>query len=100
MGIQWSFFNPEKNELNRIRFADNSITIKGKGRSPAETSPLTMIVVHRSYEAGISIEPSGKTRGGLLLYYNEKMFCGIGFSRNKMFTFTYGQEHSWMQISH
>jgi len=25
------------------------------------------------------------------------MFCGIGFSNSQMFTYVYGQEHSWMR---
>jgi xylan 1,4-beta-xylosidase len=36
-------------------------------------------------------------QAGIALFYSERMFCGVGFSNRQMFTYNYGQEHSWMR---
>jgi xylan 1,4-beta-xylosidase len=97
LGVQWSFFNPGPDELRRVRFQDRSLVIKAKGSSAADCSPLTIIVGDRSYEASVILEPSGGTQAGLVLFYNERAFCGIGFSPEQMLTYNYAEEQRWMR---
>ncbi|MYM94326.1 family 43 glycosylhydrolase [Duganella vulcania] len=96
-GMQWSFFNPGPDEMRRARREAGSLTIAGKGTSPADCSPLTCTAGDRSYEATVTLDISGEGHGGLLLHYNERMFVGIGFSTTHMRTYHYGQEQSWMR---
>jgi xylan 1,4-beta-xylosidase len=96
-GVQWSFFAPGPNEMQRVRYQDRSLIIKGKGNALADSSPLTMIVGDRSYEASVTLDISENAQGGLTLFYNELGYCGIGFSANKMFTYIYNQEQTWMR---
>lgn len=98
-GLQWSFFNPGADEMKRVRYQDNSLVIQAKGSSVAECSPLTCIVGDRDYQASVVLEMSGDAQGGLLLHYNQRAFCGIGFSRTEMFTYQCSEEQSWMRAA-
>jgi xylan 1,4-beta-xylosidase len=97
LGRQWSFFAPDKGELDRARYEQSSLVLQGKGTSPADSSPLTCIVGDRSYEASVWLEISGEAQGGLTLFYDRRGFVGVGFSKSHMFTYVYGQEQSWMR---
>jgi xylan 1,4-beta-xylosidase len=96
-GVQWSFFNPGPDEMARVRYQHKSLIIKGKGSSVANCSPLTFIVGDRSYEASVILEPSEGAQAGVVLFYNERGFCGVGFSTKQMFTYNYAEEHGWMR---
>jgi xylan 1,4-beta-xylosidase len=97
LGLQWSFFDPAADELQRARYEEGSLLLRAKGTTPADCSPLTCIVGDRSYEASVELEISGEAQAGLTLFYDQRGFVGIGFSAQQMFTYNYGQEHSWMR---
>jgi xylan 1,4-beta-xylosidase len=96
-GVQWSFHKPDPDEMKRVRFEPGSIIVAGKGSSPVDCSPLTCIVGDLGYEATVTLEILEKGEGGLLLYYSERMFVGIGFTSSRMLTFNYGEEQAWMR---
>jgi xylan 1,4-beta-xylosidase len=96
-GVQWSFFNPGPGEIKRARYESRALTISGKGTTLADCSPLTFLIGDRSYEAEITLDIADDTQAGICLFYSERMFCGIGFSKTQMFTYQYGQEHTWMR---
>lgn len=97
LGLQWSFFDPELQEMDRARVADRSLILKAKGNAAADSSPLTLVVGDRSYEASVTLEIGEGAQGGLLLFYNPRGYCGVGFNSKQMFTFNYGEEHGWMR---
>jgi xylan 1,4-beta-xylosidase len=94
---QWSFHDPAPGEGARARFEGGAMTLAGKGTSPADCSPLAVIAGDRGYEATVTLEIGEHGEGGLLLFYSERMFVGVGFTRTRMLTFNYGQEHGWMR---
>ncbi|MEO6360606.1 MAG: family 43 glycosylhydrolase [Sphingomicrobium sp.] len=96
-GIQWIFQNPGSDEMKRVRFENRAITLAGKGTSPPTSSPLAFIAGDLAYEVTATIDLIDNSEGGLLLYYNERAFVGIGFTPTQMLTFNYAQEHSWMR---
>lgn len=96
-GVQWSLFNPGPNEMDRVRYEKGALILKAKDSAVADSSPLSVIVGDRSYEACVTLEISEDVQGGLLLFYNQRAFCGIGFSTKQMFTYNYGEEHAWMR---
>jgi len=96
-GVQWSFFAPGPDEMQRARYDGKGLVIKGKGSSPADCSPLTCIVGDRDYETSVVLDISEGAQGGLLLYYSQRAFCGIGFSPEQMFTYQCSEEQSWMR---
>ncbi len=96
-GVQWSFFNPGEDEAKRVRYEAQALVISAKGTTLSDCSPLTFIVGDRNYEASITLEIGDGAQAGITLFYNERMFCGFGFSNQQMFTYNYGQEHRWMR---
>jgi xylan 1,4-beta-xylosidase len=96
-GVQWSFFNPGPKEMERTRYQDAMLIIRGKGSSARDCSPLTVTVGDRSYEASVVLDIPDGAQAGLVLFYNERCFCGVGFSAQQMFTYNYGEEQSWMR---
>jgi xylan 1,4-beta-xylosidase len=96
-GVQWSFFNPGPDDPKRERYEDRALVISGKGATLADCSPLTFLVGDRSYKAEITLDIGERSQAGICLFYSERMFCGFGFSNSQMFTYNYGQEHSWMR---
>jgi len=96
-GLQWSFFDPAPGEMARARYDSKGLVIKGKGSSPSDCSPLTCIVGDRDYEASVVLDIADGAQGGLLLYYSQRGYCGIGFSPTQMFTYHCSEEQGWMR---
>jgi xylan 1,4-beta-xylosidase len=96
-GVQWTFFNPGPDEMKRARYEDRALAIVGKGTALADCSPLTFLVGDRRYQAEITLDIGDGAQAGICLFYSERMFCGFGFSNSRMFTYNYGEEHSWMR---
>jgi xylan 1,4-beta-xylosidase len=97
MGTQWTFHAPGPEELSRLRWQDNSLVMRGKGKSLADCSPLVCITGDRSYECSVELEITGEGHGGLGLFYDERGHVGIAFSTTQLLTYGYGQEHTWMR---
>jgi len=94
-GVQWSFFDPGPDEMRRARYDGQGLVIQGKGSSPGDCSPLTCVVGDRDYEASVVLDIAPGGQGGLLLYYSQRGYCGIGFSPTQMFTYHCGEEQGW-----
>ena len=89
--------NPAWVYSHRVEYGDKKLSIKGKGEAPESCSPITCVVGDRCYEVEVSISVHGSAQGGLLLFYNEKMYCGLGLGGGQLCTYNYGAEHSWMR---
>lgn len=98
-GVQWGFHNPARDEMKRVRREPGAILIAGKGTSPRDCSPLGFIVGDLAYEATASLDVIEGGEGGLLLFYNERAFAGIGFTAGEMRTYIYAEEQPWMRAA-
>jgi xylan 1,4-beta-xylosidase len=98
-GVQWGFHNPARDEMKRVRREPGAIVIAGKGTAPRDCSPLGFIVGDLAYEVTASLDIIEGGEGGLLLFYNERAFAGIGFTGAEMRTFIYGEEQPWMRAA-
>lgn len=92
LGSKWSFFRPAPDEAARIRLADGTLHLAGKGEAPSSGSPLLLTAGDRSYafECDITVPPGG--RAGLVLFYDDKLYCGLGFDEARFVTHQYGIE--------
>jgi xylan 1,4-beta-xylosidase len=70
LGAHLAFYAPEPGYLDRARFADGGLALKGQGTGPADSSPLTLVAGDRSYEITIDLELRDASHGGLLLFYD------------------------------
>lgn len=97
-GIQWCFHNPGKDEMSRVKYADKSLTLTASGTSPLDSSPLVCVMGDRAYQAEVTFELTENTEAGLLLFYNNKAFVGVGFNGDYVKTFQYAEEHEWARV--
>jgi beta-xylosidase len=79
-GLQWRFFR--EFDTTRFSLAKDGLLLKAKGKSPADCSPMVCIPGDQSYEIETELEIAGDVNGGLILFYNEKMFSGIGLNHD------------------
>ena len=91
LGRRLVFFNPAKTYRDRIAFHAGALTLKGVGTGPADSSPLTFIPGDRSYEFSVEMETEGKVQAGVMLFYNPKLFCGLGFGEMSMKVYLAGK---------
>lgn len=91
-GVQWNFFNPSAGEKSRIRRENGMLHLKAAGEAPSTGAPLITIVGDQAYEIEMEIEIDEGTRAGLLLFYDTKLYCGLGFDSKNFVTHQYGIE--------
>ena len=89
-GIQWSFHAPSKDEYLRVSLSEG-LVLQARGTDPSDSSPLTCIVGDRRYEISVELELSEGAQGGLLLYYSDRLFCGMGHDGNRMASYRAGR---------
>ncbi|ACL41487.1 glycoside hydrolase family 43 [Pseudarthrobacter chlorophenolicus A6] len=89
-GIQWSFHAPAKDEYSRVSI-DDGLVLAASGSDPSDSSPLTCIVGEQRYEVTVEAEFSGGAQGGLLLYYSDRLFCGMGHDGDRLWSYRAGK---------
>ncbi|MBC2666460.1 family 43 glycosylhydrolase [Novosphingobium flavum] len=76
-GARLAFFRPRADYMSRVLLADGALTLKARGKGPGDSSPIAMIPGDRRYELTIGIEVEQGAEAGLLLFYNDALFCGL-----------------------
>jgi beta-xylosidase len=94
-GPRFAFFSPKPGYLDRVKVADGSLTLQGLGTGPADSSPLAFIAGDRSYEVTVDIELEAEAQGGLLLFYDNRLFAGLGADAAKLHTYKVGHEQGY-----
>lgn len=92
IGSKWNFFKPAADETSRARVASNTLFLKARGKAPSDSSPLLLIAGDQAYrfECDIEIDPGGTA--GLILFYDDKLYAGLGFDDKRFVTHQYGIE--------
>lgn len=94
LGSKWTFFRPAADEAGRIRLADGALHLAGKGLAPSSGSPLLLTAGDRSYQFECDIELAPGATAGLVLFYDDKLYCGLGFDAQRFVTHQYGIERA------
>jgi len=94
-GTKMCYYSPEPNYLDRARIDAGAMVFAGQGTGPANSSPLLFVAGDRAYDVAVEVEIEGRTQGGLLLFYNEKLFCGLGLGEGRLHAYRVGQEERW-----
>ncbi|OFW05818.1 MAG: hypothetical protein A3H96_15435 [Acidobacteria bacterium RIFCSPLOWO2_02_FULL_67_36] len=90
MGIQWSFYKGTVTDKERYRYEKNSLVIKARGTSPSDSSPLWFVTGDHAYEIEVEIERDPGATAGLLLFYNQRLYAGLGYSAGNFIMHSYG----------
>jgi xylan 1,4-beta-xylosidase len=76
LGIQWQFW--DEYDPSRFQFRDHAIVVKGKGKSPADCNPMTIMAGDLAYEVTVDVEVERKAQAGMVLFYNPYAYVSMG----------------------
>jgi beta-xylosidase len=80
--------------MERVGYDGGVLRVQGKGAQPFDCSPISLRAGDLSYEVEADIEISGGAQAGLLLFYNRRLYCGLGFDAGKFVMHRYGLERN------
>lgn len=92
LGRKWNFFKPAPDEAGRIRTAGNSLFLASRGKAPSDSAPLLLIAGDQAYRFEADIEIDADGTAGLILFYDDKLYAGLGFDEKRFVTHQYGIE--------
>ena len=90
LDLQWQFY--KEYDPQRFQLEDNSLVLQGKGNTVGESSPLLCVPVDHAYEAQVELHLEGDATAGLVLFYNENAYAGIGVNKESFFSFRRAQQ--------
>ncbi len=94
MGVQWSFYAGDENDRTRYRYENGALVLKGKGTSPADSSPLWFVNGDHAYEMEVEVDADPNASAGLLVFYSRKLYAGLGFSAKNLRMHLYGMDRT------
>ena len=97
LGLRWTLFGGRPDEIQRVRYEGSALILQGKGTGPGDSSPLTQQVGDRAYEISVVAELLGEAQGGLLLFYSERLYLGMGHDGARMTTYRGGKSSYWQE---
>ncbi|QKJ20418.1 family 43 glycosylhydrolase [Microbacterium hominis] len=99
LGDRWSFHAPAPRELERTSL-DDGLVMRGKGTGPGDASPLAILAGDHAYEIEVDVELArhdGALEAGLLLFFNSRLFCGMGIDGEGMLSYSGGIRTHWRE---
>lgn len=94
IGARWNFFKPGPNERRRARVEGGALILTASGKAPADSSPLLLIAGDQAYRFECDIEVDPGATAGLILFYDDQLYCGLGFDATRFVTHQYGIERA------
>ena len=92
MGRQWSFYDGDNTDTSRYRYENGTLVIKGKGTAPRDASPLSFVCGDLAYEVEVEMDLDAGAKAGLLVFYNGKLYAGLGYTGTNLVLHRYGTE--------
>ncbi|MEO5774427.1 MAG: family 43 glycosylhydrolase [Sphingomicrobium sp.] len=92
LGSKWNFFKPAPDERSRAHVAGNSLFLQARGKAPSDSSPLLLIAGDPAYRFECDIEIDAGGTAGLILFYDDRLYAGLGFDEAHFVTHQYGIE--------
>lgn len=97
LGTRWTAYGISPADSGRIAMGGGKLTLPGKGSGPADGFVLTQPVGDRAYEITVAVELEGETEAGLLLFYNRRLFLGMGIDGTGMKSYRGGMPMYWRE---
>lgn len=94
MGTLWAFYDPAPNEASRLRRSGGTLYMEAKGKSPSDCAPLCCIAGDQAYRMTVDIDVDEGAEAGLLLFYNRRLYAGLGFGKGALMMHRYGLQRS------
>jgi xylan 1,4-beta-xylosidase len=90
IGTQWMFFRPAGSIAEKYRYENGALVLKASGTTPRDASPLMFVSGDQAYEMEVEIERDDQATGGLMLFYHDRLFAGLGFSATNLLEYSKG----------
>lgn len=94
-GTLWNLYNSAPAEKARVAVANGALALTAKGASPSDGVVVTQQVGDRAYEVTVEIELEGKANGGLLLFFDDRLYLGMGIDGARMTSYRGGKASYW-----
>lgn len=91
LGVQWSFHRSSGDVRQRCRIDNGALVLRASGTSPKDSPPLTFVTGDHAYEMEVEVELGGGASAGLMVYYNERLFAGLGMSDGNLLELLRGE---------
>ena len=92
LGPQWSFYRGGAPELRRIKFENRKLHLQAVGTSPQNSSPLCIVALDPAYEVEVELSFDEGVQAGLILFYSDKLYAGVGYNERNMMLHRYGMD--------
>ncbi|MFN3620386.1 family 43 glycosylhydrolase [Sphingorhabdus sp.] len=99
LGTRWNLHASAPSLADRVQLADNVLSLTAKGAGPHDGSVLIQQVGDRAYEVSVEVELTGTAKGGLLLFFNDRLFLGMGIDGQRMITYRGGKPSYWREAA-
>lgn len=88
LGLQWTSYRELASQV--IQVGNGRLLMEGKGQSAAAARYLLTTAEDEKYDIQVEVN-AGKTQAGLMLFYNEKAFSGIGADNKNFYLYHEGK---------
>jgi len=92
LGTQWSFYKGGAADRSRVRYENGSLVMTARGRGPADASPLGFVTGDHAYEIEVEIDADPTASAGVLLFYSNRLYAGLGYSASNFVLHRYGTD--------
>lgn len=75
LGWQWTGW--QENPMDKLTVANGLLTVEAKGTTPADARLLLTTIGYCNYDTQVTVNVGQGSKGGILLFYNEKAFAGV-----------------------
>ena len=86
--------------LKDLQTPDTPLVLKAQGATPRDSSPLWFVAGDHAYEVSVEIDMDPGATAGLLVFYNNKLYAGLGSSPTNFVMHRYGTERQMPKPAH
>lgn len=97
LGTRWRVYRPASDAASRSRVAEGALIVPGIGQGPQDCSALLGRSGDHAYEVSVHVELEGDVEGGLLLFFDDRLFLGMGHDGRHMTTYGGGRVSFWRE---
>lgn len=94
LGLQWAFHQGSDADMARVRYEHGALVVQGKGTSPKDAAPLAFPAGDPAYQIEVEVEIEENAQAGLLVFYNETLYAGLGMNNHGLVFHRYGQDRA------
>ena len=97
IGTRWALHLDAAPDPTLAQSRDGMMWLRAKGDGPHNATMLTQQVGERAYQCEVTVDFDAGTEAGLLLYFSDRLFLGIGHDGQRMITYGGGRPGYWRE---